>query len=868
MLLIFLVQVFGEVLMPSTSEDQVRVFTLENKLTATVISSKTSRDSGVSIAVDVGSSHEPLSGLAHFLEHLLFFSSKTFPQEDYWTTFVNTHGGYTNAYTDPFKTVYFFSVGHSALEEGIHIVSRAFAEPIFSPEAAKREINAIRSEREKGYFDEDNRLFFLICNVLGRPFNGSVIGDVEGLAQENVTDLMYEFFNQYYTANNIKVSIVGNQSLDVLEKWVKKYFSDLKPGENSENIQYEKKNENFAVGAKVTDGDLALGLWVVPRDSWEFQEVDFLCYLISYSLKKFRPGEYQIMKYLENKINSVLIVAGFVDDQSSPEYMFSVILDAVVDLESYSNETLFELWLDYRSLNLNGFLYSDSLAAVELALKVSENMLMYPEYLYYAGNSVKFYYSYEIIQGLVRSLVPETASYVYFTNNEKFELDRFEDFYNFEYRIERKIFEPGNFSFKRLKKNLFIPHSLKLVMNKFTEGLLLMESSSAFNYWFKYNTSLRKPVVSVGAFIICNDWKEMKPLAFIHLALVAEQMEIDLEYWGLAGYSFALEVAYGGIEIKVSGWNERILEYFQIVLKGFLNPNSSRFGFWRNLMVRSAENQVIESYKLGIEYLNRLLTRNYYTTQELIEKWKHYSISDYIYFEADLKYSRVDLFIFGNTNMPNISFIKTFFILCENIKKEEKISLQVKSSFIFASYSEDQNSILNWYEFGLLDSHTYAILSIIEILLKDNAFIYLRTQSQLGYTVGLGISNSFLSNALYLIVQGTSHSPDSMQVHINRFWNESDISLSDFSLAKEILQASFNPIQSFSEIFNWNWNLIQNPSISKLSQSNFLDSLEVVSYSEVKLFLSKIRSHYQELSIRLSPDFNSSQPSISINHFQ
>jgi secreted Zn-dependent insulinase-like peptidase len=218
--------------------------------------------------------------------------------------------------------------------------------------------------------------------------------------------------------------------------------------------------------------------------------------------------------------------------------------------------------------------------------------------------------------------------------------------------------------------------------------------------------------------------------------------------------------------------------------------------------------------------------------------------------------------------MPNISFIKTFFILCENIKKEEKISLQVKSSFIFASYSEDQNSILNWYEFGLLDSHTYAILSIIEIVLKDNAFIYLRTQSQLGYTVGLGISNSFLSNALYLIVQGTSHSPDSMQVHINRFWNESDISLSDFSLAKEILQASFNPIQSFSEIFNWNWNLIQNPSISKLSQSNFLDSLEVVSYSEVKLFLSKIRSHYQELSIRLSPDFNSSQPSISINHFQ
>ena len=53
------------------------------------------------VQVHVGSLSDPddLPGLAHFLEHMLFYSSEKYPQEDAYSKFVSEHGGSTNAFT-------------------------------------------------------------------------------------------------------------------------------------------------------------------------------------------------------------------------------------------------------------------------------------------------------------------------------------------------------------------------------------------------------------------------------------------------------------------------------------------------------------------------------------------------------------------------------------------------------------------------------------------------------------------------------------------------------------------------------------------------------------------------------------------------
>ena len=56
---------------------------------------------------DASSFSDPddLPGLAHFTEHMLFLGTDKFPAENEYSTFLNAHGGSSNAYTDSEDTV-------------------------------------------------------------------------------------------------------------------------------------------------------------------------------------------------------------------------------------------------------------------------------------------------------------------------------------------------------------------------------------------------------------------------------------------------------------------------------------------------------------------------------------------------------------------------------------------------------------------------------------------------------------------------------------------------------------------------------------------------------------------------------------------
>lgn len=52
-----------------------------------------------------------LPGLAHFLEHMLFYASRKYPTEDEYSKFISEHGGHTNAYTASENTNYHCAFG-------------------------------------------------------------------------------------------------------------------------------------------------------------------------------------------------------------------------------------------------------------------------------------------------------------------------------------------------------------------------------------------------------------------------------------------------------------------------------------------------------------------------------------------------------------------------------------------------------------------------------------------------------------------------------------------------------------------------------------------------------------------------------------
>lgn len=89
-------------------EDQrsYRFVTLSNGLRAVLVSDPNTTKSAAAIDVGNGYLSDPaeLPGLAHFLEHMLFLGTEKYPSESAYADFIESHGGFSNAYTVRLKT--------------------------------------------------------------------------------------------------------------------------------------------------------------------------------------------------------------------------------------------------------------------------------------------------------------------------------------------------------------------------------------------------------------------------------------------------------------------------------------------------------------------------------------------------------------------------------------------------------------------------------------------------------------------------------------------------------------------------------------------------------------------------------------------
>ena len=93
-------------------ERQFRAIELDNKLRVLLVSDPSSSRSAAAMDVKVGSFSDPreVPGLAHFCEHMSFLGTKKYPKEDEFSSYLSSHGGTSNAYTDSEDTVYYFDV--------------------------------------------------------------------------------------------------------------------------------------------------------------------------------------------------------------------------------------------------------------------------------------------------------------------------------------------------------------------------------------------------------------------------------------------------------------------------------------------------------------------------------------------------------------------------------------------------------------------------------------------------------------------------------------------------------------------------------------------------------------------------------------
>lgn len=207
---------------------------LPNGLQAVLVSDPTVEVTAVSMGVGVGSYHDPAEqlGLAHYLEHMLFLGTEKYPEPNSFQKFVDQNAGVWNAFTAPDHTNYFFQLNAEKIDQALDYFSDYFKSPTFDSQYSDKERNAVNSEWSMGR-SQDNRIIYSLSGITANPKHPAArltVGNLETLSDKpgsKLHDELLAFYKRYYSADNMKLTIVGKQSIDELKALVEKHFSGI-----------------------------------------------------------------------------------------------------------------------------------------------------------------------------------------------------------------------------------------------------------------------------------------------------------------------------------------------------------------------------------------------------------------------------------------------------------------------------------------------------------------------------------------------------------------------------------------------------------------------------------------------------------------
>jgi predicted Zn-dependent peptidase len=178
------------------------------------------------IFLGVGSRDETLKnqGIAHFWEHMAFKGTKKRTSLDIIES-LDSIGGELNAFTDKEKIVFYASVRDRYFERAVDVLTDITFKSTFPAKELENERGVILEEMSM-YFDSpddslQDELEALIFK--NHPLGMNILGNEETVKKFRKTDFV-SFFAEHADTRKIVFSVIGNVTLDEVERMARKYF--------------------------------------------------------------------------------------------------------------------------------------------------------------------------------------------------------------------------------------------------------------------------------------------------------------------------------------------------------------------------------------------------------------------------------------------------------------------------------------------------------------------------------------------------------------------------------------------------------------------------------------------------------------------
>ncbi len=215
---------------PQKASKKAFEFKLENGLDVVVIPDHRAPVVTQMIWYKVGAADEPygVSGIAHFLEHLMFKGTETIPAGQF-SKIIARKGGDDNAFTSQDVTAYFQRVAKDRLASVMEMEADRMKNLRLTENDVNTERNVILEERRSRVDNDPSSLLqeqMMAALYRNHPYGIPVIGWEHEIAKLNREDA-FAFYDRFYAPDNAVLVVAGDVEPDEVRALAEETFGKV-----------------------------------------------------------------------------------------------------------------------------------------------------------------------------------------------------------------------------------------------------------------------------------------------------------------------------------------------------------------------------------------------------------------------------------------------------------------------------------------------------------------------------------------------------------------------------------------------------------------------------------------------------------------
>ena len=571
-----------------------QAITLSNGLRTLLVQNTHSNKSAAALAVNVGHFSDPKErqGMAHFLEHMLFLGTKTYPDGSEYQKFISQYGGSNNAWTATEHTCFFFDIHQAHFSQALHRFGQFFSAPLLSEEFVNKERQNIDAEFKLKLKDDIRRLYDVHKETINQahPFSQFSVGSCETLADKsdsNLRDEVQAFFDRYYRADYMTLAIEGPQTLTELAELAEANFSQIKPADEplpefTEPL-YKPEHQKICIQVKPVKDDKQLIIsFAMPAIDHYYKEKPES--VIAYLLGHEGPGS--ILSLLKKNQWAMGLTAGSGINGSNFKD-FNISIPLTEQGERHINEIVTivfgyiqllkqaplpeHYYQEKQAIAELSFHYHEKLRPTDSVCQLVLNMQHYPAKDYIFGDYVMDGMCHKKIAELLSYLTPNNMRLLHISKENQF--TQISHWYQVPYQVtpipQKQISQWQN---APLHDKLFLPPENPYILAN--PKVLASESSEkkpklvpecieqedGLSIWFKQDVTFKIPkgyiYIGIDTPLVIENTKN---IAMAHLYVDLYSDAIIEEHYDaeLAGIHYHLYTHQGGMTLQLSGISEK-----------------------------------------------------------------------------------------------------------------------------------------------------------------------------------------------------------------------------------------------------------------------------------------------------------------------